>query len=145
MWFHSTEAQMQTNSSAEGLIYRHLPSSLPSTPRVGKTFIDLYYSGDSWNPKKWMVEVSGRPTVLAVTLQAAILLSHSYGGVAASLPKSMGRSCTRHRTLQTHQSTSHTSPPFQAKTAKPLWVLRKSYTISFTDKESNVWRWQEQR
>lgn len=72
MWLHSTEAQMQTNSSAEGLIYRHLPSSLPTTPSVGKTFIDLYYSGDSWNPKKWMVEVSGRPTVLAVT-QAAIL------------------------------------------------------------------------
>lgn len=26
MGLHNTEAQMQTNSSAEGLMYRHLPS-----------------------------------------------------------------------------------------------------------------------
>lgn len=38
---------------------------------------------------------------------------------------------------------SYTSP-FQPKTAKPLGVLRKPYTINFIDKESNIRGWQEQ-
>lgn len=87
MGFHNKEVQRQTNSPAESLIYRHLPSSsLPLTPSVEKIFTDLHDAVDSWNPKKWMAEVWGRPTVLAVT-QAAILVSRSSGAVAISLLK----------------------------------------------------------
>lgn len=57
MGLHNPEAQTQTNSSADSLICRDLPSTFPSTPGVEKAFIDLYCTGDSWNPKKWLIGV----------------------------------------------------------------------------------------
>lgn len=102
MGFHNTEVQTQTNSSAEGLIYRHLPSSpLPSTPSVEKTFIDLYCTGDSWNPKKWCRSFRNAHS-------AAMLVSHSYrAGSQHDRGKELHkRLCTQthhpHHTLPTH-------------------------------------------
>lgn len=124
----TTQRYWQTNSSAEGLVHRHPPSSFPLTSSVGKTFIDLYCTEDSRNPKKWMVEVSGRPQCwLSLRLPSWYLLKPMW------------------HLVQTKLCTSNTSPPFQPKAAKPLWVPNTSYTTSFTEKESNVWGWQEQR
>lgn len=148
-WGSTTEAEKQTNSSADSLMCRHLPSSFPSTPGVEKAFIDLYCTGDSWNHKKWMVGVSGRPTVLAVTQLPfwchvpTALLPHPSRSQRDRGKELHMRPCTANTSPTSN--TAHTSPPFQPNTAKPLWVPSTPYTIAFTEKESSVWGWQEQR
>lgn len=129
--------QLKTNSSAEGLIYRHLPpSSFPSTSSVGKTFIDLYYTRDSWNPKKWMVEVSGRLTVLAVP-QAATLVSHPY-----STDLSWSQCDIQDRALQTHPTHLHLSNQRQQSPSGCPAHLTPS---ALQKRKAIIWGWQEQR
>lgn len=117
-------------------------SSFPSTSSVGKTFIDLHCTGDSWNPKKRVVEVSGRPTVLVVP-QAATLVSHPYStDLSWSQCDIQDRALQTHPPHQTHPTHLHLSNQRQQSPSGCPAHLTPS---ALQKRKAIIWGWQEQR